>query len=63
MEWTGNRRVVMEGCRRVLEYEEDCIQLETEDGVVRFMGQQLRVDCLITGCAVVTGTVLSLEFL
>lgn len=63
MELTGNRRAVVEGCRRVLEYEEDCIRLETEDGVVRFRGRDLCVNCLTDRCAVVSGTVLSVEFL
>ena len=63
LELTGNRRAVVEGCRRVLEYEEDRIRLQTEDGVVRFMGRDLCVNCLTDGCALVTGILLSVEFL
>lgn len=63
MELCGNRRVLVEGCRRVLEYEEDRIRLQTRDGVVRLLGRDLCVSRLSEGCALICGTVLSVEFL
>lgn len=63
MEFCGNRRVLVEGCRRVLEYEEDRIRLQTDDGIVRLLGRSLCVARLSSGCAVIIGTVLSVEFL
>ncbi len=63
MEFCGNRRVLVEGCRRVLDYEEDRICLQTDDGVIRFIGRELCVARLSAGCAILTGTVLSMEFL
>ena len=63
IELSGNRRAVVEGCRGILEYEEDLIRLNTTSGVVRFLGQKLRMNCLTEDSAVVTGQILSVEFL
>lgn len=62
MELTGTRRAVIEGCRRVLEYEPDVIRLDTADGVVRFMGRGLCMNCLTPSGTVITGQILSIEF-
>ena len=63
MELCGNRRVLIEGCRRVSEYEEDRLCLQTDDGTVRLLGRNLCVVRLSAGCAVITGTVQAVEFL
>lgn len=63
MELSGNRRVVVEGCRGILEYEEGQIRLSTASGEVRFMGRDLCMNCLTEDSAVVTGVILSVEFL
>ena len=47
LEMAGNRRVVIEGCR----------------GIIRFMGRGLVMNCLTEDCAVITGFLLSVEFL
>ncbi len=62
MEIVGNTRVVMEGCRRVLEYEADIIRLDTPDGEVRFTGDRLCLNCLTPLGTVITGTILSIEY-
>ncbi len=63
LEMTGNRRVVVEGCRGIQEYEEDLIRLSTASGSIRFMGRGLTMNCLTDDCAVITGFLLSVEFL
>lgn len=63
LELTGRRRAVIEGCRRILEYEDDTIRLDTPDGALRFMGQGLCMDCLTPTAVVITGTILSVEYL
>ena len=63
MELSGNRRVVVEGSRGILEYEEGQIRLSTASGEVRFMGRDLCMNCLTEDSAVVTGVILSVEFL
>ena len=62
-ELSGNRRAVVEGCRGILEYEEGVIRLNTTSGIVRFMGRDLTMNCLTEDSAVVSGTILSVEFL
>ena len=63
VELSGNRRAVVEGCRGMLEYEEGVIRLNTTSGIVRFMGRDLTMNCLTEDSAVVSGTILSVEFL
>ncbi len=63
MEVSGNRRVVIEGCQGILEYGEDCIRLRVCEGVLRLFGRELCMHCLNPSCAVISGKILSLEFL
>ena len=63
LEITDDRRVVVEGCRRVLEYEEDRICIDTAIGRVRFIGRSLCMNCLTESGAVVTGRLLSIEYI
>lgn len=63
MELSGNRRVLVEGCRGIVKYDEDGIELRTVGGVVRFIGRELCMNSLNPACAVITGRLLSLEFL
>ncbi len=63
VELTGNRRAVVESCKGILEYEEGVIRLNTGSGVLRFMGRELGLSCLTEDSAVVTGFILSVEFL
>ena len=63
VELSGNRRAVVEGCRGILEYEEGVIRLNTTSGIVRFMGRDLTMNCPTEDSAVVTGFILSVEFL
>ena len=59
LEMAGNRRVVVEGCRGIQEYEEGLIRLSTTSGTIRFMGRGLVMNCLNEDCAVITGFLLS----
>lgn len=63
MELSGNRRAVVEGCRGILEYEEGVIRLNTDGGIIRFMGRELGLSCMTEDCAVVNGFLLSIEFM
>ena len=63
MELTGNRQVVVEGCEGIVKYDEDRIQVRTVSGMVRFTGRQLCMTSLNPSCAVITGRLLSIEFL
>ena len=63
MELSGNRRVLIEGCRGIVRYNEDAIELRTLDGAVRFTGRELCMTNLNPSCAVITGRFVSIEFL
>ena len=63
MELCGNRRAMLEGCRGIVKYDEDVIELRMDNGIVRFTGRELCMTNLNPTCAVVTGRILSLEFL
>lgn len=62
MEMTANREAIVEGCRRVLQYDEDRISLDTVNGEVCFEGENLCVNCLVGGNAVVSGHILTIGF-
>ena len=47
----------------IQEYEEGLIRLSTTSGTIRFMGRGLVMNCLTEDCAVITGFLLSVEFL
>ncbi len=63
MEVCGNRQVLMEGCRGIVKYDEDQIEVRTAEGSVRFTGRQLCMTRLNPACAVINGRLLSIEFL
>ena len=63
IELRGNHRALLEGCRGIIKYDEDVIELRVDNGTVRFTGRELCMTNLNLTCAVVTGRLLSLEFL
>lgn len=63
LELSGNRRVLIEGCTGIVDYDEDRICLRTAVGTVRFFGRYLCMHRLNPTCAVITGRLLSVEFL
>lgn len=63
IELSGNRRLLLEGCRGIAEYDEGCICLQTGLGIVRLTGDTLCLHRLNPDCAVITGRFVSLEFL
>lgn len=62
IELSGNRRVLIEGCRGIVRYDEDEIEIRTDSGQIRLSGRELCMTSLNPACAVVTGRLLSLEF-
>ncbi len=62
LEITDNRRAVIEGCKRIVRYEEDEICVATATGCVRFRGRGLCMAARTGEQAVVTGKLLSIEY-
>ena len=63
MELIGNRRMVVEGVKRVLHYDEDSLVFRTVDGDIRIYGRRLCVVCLSKDHTVITGTLSAVEYL
>ncbi len=63
IELSGNRRAVVEGCRGIVEYGDETIRLNTESGIVRFLGRSLSMSCMTEDSAVIEGVILSVEYL
>lgn len=63
MELFGNRRVLIEGCKGIVKYDEDCVQLRIAEGVIRFLGCELSMTSLHPSCAVIIGRMTAIEFL
>lgn len=62
MEIESNRRVVVEGCRGIAAYTEDCIRLRVPEGELVFYGCGLEMSCLTPEGATVSGRIGSIAF-
>lgn len=62
MEFSANRRVVVNGCCRIGRYEQNIVTLETVDGTVTFEGDALCIECIENGGAVVSGNICTVSF-
>lgn len=62
LEITDNRRAVIEGCKRIVTYEEDEICVATAAGCVRFRGRELCMTARAGEQAVVTGRLTCVEY-
>lgn len=63
IEFTGNRRAVIEGSTGVLRYGEDIVKIKTRKFVLAFRGRGLRIKCISATCVIVEGFILSFEFI
>ncbi len=62
IELNGNREAVVDGCRGVLEYDENVIKLNTGKLVVRFSGSCLMIKTLSLNQALVCGNIMTIDF-
>ncbi len=62
-EFSGNREVVIEGCRGVLEYDENIICIDMGKMKARFMGRGLELRNFTDHSAVIDGFISSVEFI
>lgn len=58
----GNRRVEIENCKKIIEYNDICVRLKTNSCTVCVWGANLRVDDFCTGGIVINGKISSVEF-
>ncbi len=63
LEFSGNREVVVEGCRGILEYDEDVVCMDLGKLKVRFLGRGLSLRNFTDHSAILNGFVTSVEFI
>lgn len=61
-EISGNREVIVDGCRGVLEYDETKIRINTGKMITCFIGRGLTIKCLSPDSLVIEGFITSIEF-
>lgn len=59
---SGNREVIVEGCKGVLEYDDKVIRINTGKMVTSFQGRGLCIKCLTPDSLVIEGFITSIEF-
>ena len=62
IEMQGNREAVVDGCRGVLEYEEDKIKLDAGMCVLLFRGSDLTIKTYSDSLTEITGEIIAVEF-
>ena len=63
LEFTGNRRVVIEGSTGVLRYGEDVVRINTRSLVIAFSGRGMTIKCISPTCVIVEGFITNTEFI
>lgn len=62
-EMNSNREVSIEGCKSILQYDENIIRINTGKMVTSFLGRNLSIKCLTPDSLVVQGFITSIEFI
>ena len=63
LELNGNREAIIEGCKGVLEYDENLIRINTGKMTIRFIGRELALRNLTEDTAVIDGYITSIEYM
>ena len=63
LEINGNNEVIVEGCKSIVEYDENIIKISTKKMFIQFLGRNLRIKCLNTDSLVIQGFITSIEFM
>lgn len=62
MEINGNTEAVVEGCRGILEYDDDVVRIRTAKVIVTFSGRGLSIRCMTADSLVVEGFITGINF-
>ncbi len=62
IELRENREAIIDGCKYVINYDENGIELRLEGICIRFSGMKLVMSSLVFGQAVITGEIAGIEF-
>lgn len=63
IEFTGNRRAMVEGSTGVLRYCDNVIRINTRIFPVEFKGRGLSINCISDTCVIVEGFIINVEFI
>ena len=63
MEITGNREVILEGNRGIIEYTDQSIKINAGKCIIAFCGRGLHIQCMTDCDVVVKGFITSIEYL
>lgn len=61
-EISGNREVIIDGCKSILVYDENLVKLNTGKMITSFFGRSLTIRSLTPDSLVVEGFITSIEF-
>ncbi len=63
MEVNGNREIILEGSRGVVEYSETSIKINTGKYIISFQGRGLHIKCMTDCDIVIHGFITSIEYI
>ena len=62
LEMFGNFQAIIDGCKGILEYDEEKIKLNLGKTTIRFCGSNLSIKSLTFEEAIIIGTIISVDF-
>ncbi len=62
IELSGNREMLIEGCKGVLEYTPACIRVNTASMILTAEGRELNLRCISESALIIDGFMTSLSF-
>ena len=62
IELEGNRELIIDGCKGIVEYETDIIKICTDTVIVSVTGDELNIHTYLDDQIVISGKILSVNF-
>lgn len=62
VELTGNHEAMVDGCKGIVEYSENTIRVNIEQGQLKFVGRDLQIVCMTEDSMVIRGFIMGLEY-
>ena len=61
-EMNGNREIIIEGSKGILQYDESVIKINMGNMITSFYGRNLTIKCFTTESLIIEGFIVSIEF-
>lgn len=62
LEINGNREVIVEGCKAILQYDDNAVRINNGKMMTSFEGRGLEIKCLTQDSLIITGFITSIRF-